>query len=70
MTFFDLVLRTSGSLHPDDFVSEFTGVIRCEDDTGTVWRVSPDLAARLAGLSALQSGRLWEEVRRRPGRDS
>jgi hypothetical protein len=43
MTLFDLVLRTSASLHPDgepdDFVTEFTGLIRCEDDAGTVKRV-------------------------------
>jgi hypothetical protein len=32
--------------------------------------VCPDLAARLAGLSDRQFGRLWAEVRRRAGRDS
>jgi hypothetical protein len=40
MTFFDLLLRTAGSLHPDgepdDFITEFTGIIRCEDDMGRV----------------------------------
>jgi hypothetical protein len=35
MTFFDLVLQTRSSLHPDgepdDFISSFSGVIRAED---------------------------------------
>jgi hypothetical protein len=43
MTFFDIVLRTEASLHadgePDDFISEFTGVIRCSGDDGVVRRV-------------------------------
>jgi hypothetical protein len=60
MTFFDLVLRTSGSLHPDgepdDFVSEFTGVIRCEDDTGTVRRVGKLHACRIEATLAARHG--------------
>jgi hypothetical protein len=58
MTFFDLVLQTRSSLHadgePDDFITDFVGIVRCEDDAGTVrsvgkvhaWRIHADLAAR------------------------
>jgi hypothetical protein len=63
MTFFDLVLQTSGSLHPDGepdrFISTHTGLIRCTRDhdgrtfnVGKVkaWRIHVDLA-REAGES-------------------
>jgi GNAT superfamily N-acetyltransferase len=55
------VLRTESSLHadgePDDFVSDYTGLIRCEDDAGAVrnvgkvhaWRIHADLAERYGG---------------------
>jgi hypothetical protein len=58
MTFFDIVLQTQASLHPDgepsDFISEHVGLVRCEDDAGVVrrvgkvraWRIHADLAAR------------------------
>jgi hypothetical protein len=57
MTFFDIVLRTEASLHPDgepdDFISEYTGVIRCSGDDGVVRRVGKVRAyvlhANLAG---------------------
>jgi hypothetical protein len=43
MTFFDLVLQTSGSLHahgePTDYISEYHGFISCEDDSGKVRKV-------------------------------
>jgi hypothetical protein len=65
MTFFDLVLRTSGSLHPDgepdDFVTEYTGVIRCEDAAGTVRRVGKVHACRIqATLAALHGEPLFD----------
>src|SRR2546430_2285911 len=57
MTFFDLVLKTGGSLHPDgepdDFVSEYTGLIRGEGDDGQARRVgqghSPPIRAPPCG---------------------
>jgi hypothetical protein len=57
MTFFDIVLRTEAGLHPDgepnDFVSEFTGVIRCSGEDGVVRRVGKVRAYRIhAGLAA------------------
>jgi hypothetical protein len=43
MTFFDIVLRTEASLHPDgepdDYISEHTGFIRCSGDDNVVCRV-------------------------------
>ena len=57
MAFFDLLIRTSASLHPDgepsDFISEYTGTIRCTDDrNGAVRRVGRVRAYRIhAGLA-------------------
>ena len=57
MAFFDLLIRTSASLHPDgepsDFISEDSGTIRCTDDrTGAVRRVGRVRAYRIhAGLA-------------------
>src|SRR5262249_17268979 len=55
MAFFNLVLQTSGTLHPDgepdDFISEHTGVIRFTRDNGqvvTVGKVKACLHADLA----------------------
>lgn len=57
MTFFDIVLSTSASLHPEvephEFISAYQGVIRAEGDDGVLhhvgrahaWRVHMDLAA-------------------------
>jgi len=60
MTFFDLLLRTAGSLHPDgepdDFITEFTGIIRCEDDTGRVRRVGKAHAYRIESTLAARHG--------------
>lgn len=43
MTFFDLVLQTTASLHPpgdpDEFISEYTAFIRAEGDDGDACRV-------------------------------
>jgi hypothetical protein len=57
MTFFDLVLQTGGSLHPDgepdEYISTFTGVIRGEGDDGQVERAGKVLAYRInAGVAA------------------
>ena len=57
MAFFDLVLQTCSSLHPDgepsDFVSEYLGFITCTDDeTGAVTKVGKVAALRVhAGLA-------------------
>jgi hypothetical protein len=57
MAFFDLILRTSGSLlpggEPDDFISTYTGLIRCtRDRDGKVFRVGRAKAYRIhAGLA-------------------
>ena len=57
MTFFDIVLQTSASLHahgePDDFISTFRGVIYAEGEDGIrravgkvcAWRINADVAA-------------------------
>ena len=57
MTFFDIVLSTSASLHPEvephEFISAYQGVIRAEGDDGILhrvgrahaWRVHMELAA-------------------------
>src|SRR5437660_7870279 len=52
MAFFDIVLHTSGSLHPhgepDDFISEYSGLIRCiRDRDGKVFRVGKAKAYRI-----------------------
>jgi hypothetical protein len=60
MTFFDLVLWTRGSLHPagepGDLVTEYTGVIRCEDDAGRVRRVGKVHACRIQATLAARHG--------------
>jgi hypothetical protein len=57
MTFFDLVVQTSGSLHPngepDDYISEYTGFLYAAGDDQTrrrvgklhAWRIHADAAA-------------------------
>jgi len=53
MTFFDIVLRTEASLHPEsepyNFISEYTGVVRCSggDNVGRVraYRINAAVAA-------------------------
>jgi hypothetical protein len=62
---FDLVLRTESSLHPDgepsDFISEFTGVIRCTDDDNRVSRVGKVHAYRIqADLAAIHGESLFD----------
>lgn len=61
MAFFDLVLQTSGSLHPDgeptDFVSTYTGVIRCtRDKDGKVVKVGKVKAYRIHADLAQENG--------------
>jgi len=61
MAFFDLVIRTSASLHPDgepsDFVNEYTGTIRCtRDHDGRVVRVGRVRAYRINAALAREAG--------------
>jgi hypothetical protein len=60
MTFFDIVLRTEASLHPegepDDFISEYTGVIRCSGDDNVVRRVGKVRAYRINAALAADRG--------------
>ena len=61
MAFFDLVITTSASLHPDgepsDFVSEYTGTIRCtRDRDGRVVRVGRVRAYRINAALAREAG--------------
>src|SRR5690242_2304913 len=61
MAFFDIALHTSGSLHahgePDDFISEYRGVVRCvRDRDGKVFRVGKVKAYRIHADLAHQSG--------------
>jgi hypothetical protein len=60
MTFFDIVLRTESSLHPDgepdQFISEYTGTIRCSDDDNTVRRVGKVRAYRIHADLAAEHG--------------
>jgi hypothetical protein len=60
MTFFDIVLRSEASLHPDgepdQFISEHTGTIRCSGDDGVVSRVGKAGAYRIHADLAADSG--------------
>src|SRR4051812_10576743 len=60
MTFFDLVLKTGGSLHPDGepdrFISEYTGFIRGEGDDGKARRVGKVHAHRIHADLAARHG--------------
>ena len=60
MTFFDIVLRTEASLHPegepDDFISEFTGIIRCFGEDNVVRRVGKVRAYRINAAIAADHG--------------
>ena len=51
MTFFDIILSTSASLHPevepDEFISAYQGVIRAEGDDGVLHRVGRAHAWRI-----------------------
>jgi hypothetical protein len=60
MTFFDIVLRTESSLHPegepDDFISEYTGIIRCFGEDHVVRRVGKVRAYRINAAIAADHG--------------
>ena len=61
MAFFNIVLQTRASLHPDgepsDFVSEYAGVITCADDeTGAVTKVGRLSALRVHAGRACDAG--------------
>jgi hypothetical protein len=65
MTFFDIVLSTSASLHPemepDEFISAYQGVIRAEGDDGIIHRVGRAQAWRVhLGLAANQGESLLD----------
>jgi hypothetical protein len=67
MTFVDLVVRTTASLHPDgepdEFIAEHTAFIRAEGDDGDARRVGKARAYRIhAGLAAYaRPGRLGHD---------
>ena len=61
MAFFNIVLQTRASLHPDgepsDFVSEYAGVITCADEeTGEVAKVGRLSALRVHAGGACDAG--------------
>jgi hypothetical protein len=60
MAFFDLVLQTSGTLHPEGeperFISEHKGVIRCTRDSGQVTTVGKVKAYRVHASLAHEAG--------------
>jgi hypothetical protein len=61
MASFDIVLQTSGSLHPDgepdQFISTYTGLIRCTlDHDGKVFKVGQATAYRIHADLARQAG--------------
>jgi hypothetical protein len=66
MTFFDIVLRTEASLHPDgepdDFISEHTGVIRCSGEDNVVRRVGRVRAYRINAAVAADHGEALFDV--------
>jgi hypothetical protein len=60
MTFFDILLRTGASLHPDgepdDFVSTWKGVIRAEGEDGVKRKVGRIRACRIQAEAAAGAG--------------
>jgi hypothetical protein len=60
MTFFDIALRTEASLHPegepDDFISEYTGIIRCFGEDNVERRVGKVRAYRINAAVAADHG--------------
>jgi hypothetical protein len=66
MTFFDLVLLTSASLHPeaeaDEFISSYNGVIRAEGDDGVLHRVGRVHAWRVHLSLAVEQGECLLDV--------
>ena len=79
MTFFDLVLQTTASLHmddePEEYISEHTGFVRADSEDGAVgcvgkvhtWRIQAQLAAANDKSLFLRTSRLpVASKRRRP----
>src|SRR5690242_10403968 len=67
MASFDVILQTSGNLHPDgepdDFISEHAGFVRCyRDEDGRVTRVGKVHAYRIHAESAAQHGETLFDV--------
>jgi hypothetical protein len=66
MTFFDIVLRTEASLHPDgepdDFISEHTGVIRCSGEANVVRPVGRVRSCRINAALAADHGEALFDV--------
>jgi hypothetical protein len=66
MASFDLVLQTSGSLHPDGepgrFLSEYNGVIRCTRDNGRTFKVGRVKAFRIHADLAFEAGQSLFDV--------
>jgi hypothetical protein len=60
MAFFDLILQTGGTLHPDGepdrFISEHTGKIRCTRDNGQMVTVGKVRAYRIHAALAREAG--------------
>jgi hypothetical protein len=66
VTFFDIVLQTSGSLHahgePTDYISEYDGFVRCEADDGKVRKVGKVHAYRVHAGQAMNAGESLVDV--------
>lgn len=66
MASFNIELRTGASLHPDGepsaFISEYTGVITCEDESGRVTKVGRFAAMRVHAALAHDAGESLHDV--------
>jgi hypothetical protein len=66
MTFFDIILSTSASLHPEvepeEFISSYNGVIRAEGDDGVLHRVGRVHAWRVHLALAAEQGECLLDV--------
>jgi hypothetical protein len=66
MTFFDLVLQTTASLHPDgepeEYISEYKGFVRADGEDGAVRRVGKAHAYRIHAELVAEAGESLFEV--------
>jgi hypothetical protein len=66
MTFFDIVLKTEASLHPfgdpEEYISEYTGIVRAEGEDGVLRRVGKVHAWRIRAEDAAANGESLFEV--------
>ena len=66
MTCFDIVLKTEASLHPfgepDEYISEYTGIVRAEGEDGVPRRVGKVHAWRIRAEDAAANGESLFEV--------